>query len=89
MQLLRGKKHRWIVGRFEKTLKKMVILNFSDSTAEGKLADQVLLDAAQALVSKCTQWIRAPGNKFAMFNGTVKQLQREFERQMSVQRRLM
>jgi hypothetical protein len=60
----------------------------TDLTAEGELADQVLLDAATALHTKCAEWLQLQPEKFAIFNGTLKLMERELSRQQCLQRRI-
>ncbi|KAL3091983.1 hypothetical protein niasHS_005933 [Heterodera schachtii] len=59
-----------------------------DHTAEGVVAPQLQFDAAKVLLDKCKEWLQLPGGKFAIFNGNLRQLERELGRQRNLRRRI-
>ncbi|CAK5122509.1 unnamed protein product [Meloidogyne enterolobii] len=62
--------------------------SFAESIKEcGQLADQFQIDVATLLLEKCSKWIQE-ADKFSIFKGTLKQLEKQLERQTNLQRRI-
>uniref|UniRef100_A0A915PB71 JmjC domain-containing protein n=1 Tax=Meloidogyne floridensis TaxID=298350 RepID=A0A915PB71_9BILA len=61
--------------------------SIKDCTECGQLADQFQIYVATLLLEKCSKWIQE-ADKFSIFKGTLKQLEKQLERQTNLQRRI-